>query len=71
MLTILFGLGDGAGHHRLERTRRPRSGSNALVSEGGGLRLTFADAFILRADVGVSAADGYTPGVYIDIDNLF
>lgn len=44
---------------------RPVSG------EGGGLRLAFDDSFIIRADVGVSAAEDYSPSVYIDINNLF
>lgn len=45
--------------------------STPLVTYGGGLRLAFDKNFIVRADVGVSAVEDYSPGVYIDIRNLF
>ncbi|MED5372034.1 MAG: BamA/TamA family outer membrane protein [Myxococcota bacterium] len=38
---------------------------------GGGLRLAFNKNFIIRADVGVSPLEDYSPSVYIDIYNLF
>lgn len=42
-----------------------------VAGEGAGLRLAFDDSFIIRADVGFSAAEDYSPSVYIDINNLF
>lgn len=42
-----------------------------VLSEGGGLRLAFDDNFIIRTDVGVSAVEGYSPAVYIDLAHLF
>lgn len=41
------------------------------VGQGGGLRIAFDDNFIIRADVGFSAEEEYSPSVYIDINNLF
>jgi hypothetical protein len=38
---------------------------------GGGLRLAWNDNFIIRVDVAVSQEEGYSPGLYIDINNLF
>ncbi|MCA9570570.1 MAG: BamA/TamA family outer membrane protein, partial [Myxococcales bacterium] len=38
-----------------------------VAGEGLGLRLAFDDNFIIRTDVGFSAAEDYAPSVYIDI----
>jgi len=42
-----------------------------LPTYGGGLRLAFDKNFVVRADVGVSPVEDYSPSVYIDIRNLF
>ena len=42
-----------------------------LVGSGGGLRIAFDKNFIVRADVGVSAVEDWSPSVYIDLRNLF
>lgn len=39
--------------------------------EGLGLRVAINESFVLRADVGVSHLEGWSPGVYIDVDHLF
>ena len=38
---------------------------------GGGLRIAMDENFIIRADMGVSPEEGWSPGVYIDLDHLF
>jgi hypothetical protein len=45
--------------------------THPLVGTGGGLRVAFDDNFIVRADVGVSPIEGWSPYVYLDINNLF
>ncbi len=42
-----------------------------LVGTGGGLRFAIDKNFIVRADVGVSPIEDWSPSVYIDLDNLF
>lgn len=42
-----------------------------VYGTGGGLRLAFNKNFIIRADVGVSPLEDWSPSVYIDIYNLF
>ena len=42
-----------------------------LPSTGGGLRLAFDKNFIIRADVGVSPIEDWSPSVYIDLRNVF
>ncbi|MCB9670009.1 MAG: BamA/TamA family outer membrane protein [Alphaproteobacteria bacterium] len=42
-----------------------------LPTVGGGLRIGVDHTFIIRADVGVSAMEGWSPYVYLDLDNLF
>lgn len=42
-----------------------------LPTAGGGLRLAFDKNFIIRADVGVSPIEDWSPSVYIDLRNLF
>lgn len=39
--------------------------------EGIGLRVAINQNFVIRADVGFSDVENWSPGVYIDIDNLF
>ena len=38
---------------------------------GGGLRIAFDGNFVLRGDVGVSPAEDWSPGVYLDIRNTY
>lgn len=38
---------------------------------GGGLRITMDQSFVIRADVGVSPIEDWSPGVYISLGNLF
>jgi hypothetical protein len=38
---------------------------------GGGLRITMDQSFVIRADVGVSPFEDWSPGVYISLGNLF
>jgi hypothetical protein len=38
---------------------------------GGGLRITMDQSFVVRADVGVSPWENWSPGVYISLGNLF
>ncbi|TVQ88744.1 MAG: hypothetical protein EA397_16235 [Deltaproteobacteria bacterium] len=38
---------------------------------GGGLRITMDQSFVIRADVGVSPVERWSPGVYISLGNLF
>ncbi len=45
--------------------------STPLPTYGGGLRFALDKNFIVRADVGVSPIEDYSPSVYIDIRNLF
>ncbi|MEQ1571842.1 MAG: BamA/TamA family outer membrane protein [Myxococcota bacterium] len=42
-----------------------------LPSTGGGLRIALDQNFVVRADVGVSPIEAWSPGVYIDLRNLF
>lgn len=42
-----------------------------LPSTGGGLRLALDKNFVVRADVGVSPVEDWSPSVYIDLRNLF
>ena len=42
-----------------------------LPSTGGGLRLAFDRNFVIRADVGVSPIEDWSPKLYIDLRNLF
>jgi outer membrane protein assembly factor BamA len=42
-----------------------------MYGTGGGLRLAFNTNFIIRADVGVSPLEDWSPSVYIDVYNLF
>jgi hypothetical protein len=42
-----------------------------LPGQGLGLRIAIDENFIIRADVGFSAVEGWSPGIYLDIDNLF
>jgi len=39
--------------------------------EGIGLRIAINESFVLRGDVGVSHVEGWSPGVYLDVDHLF
>ena len=41
-----------------------------LVSYGGGLRVALGD-FVVRADIGTSAAEDYVPGFYILLRHTF
>jgi hypothetical protein len=41
------------------------------VTEGVGMRWAFNKNFIIRTDVGFSALEGYAPGIYIDVGNLW
>lgn len=45
--------------------------STPLPSIGGGLRIGVNGAFIVRADVGVSPIEDWSPSVYIDLKNTF
>jgi hypothetical protein len=47
----------------------PRATSVATV--GGGLRAAFLENLILRIDAGVSAPEGWTPALYVDVGNLW
>ena len=38
---------------------------------GAGLRITMDQSFVIRADVGVSPVEDWSPGVYITLGNLF
>jgi hypothetical protein len=38
---------------------------------GGGLRFTMDQNFVIQADLGVSPAEGWSPGVYIETGNTF
>ncbi len=42
-----------------------------LPSVGGGVRVGVDDAFIVRADLGVSPIEGWAPFVYVDLRNTF
>lgn len=42
-----------------------------LPTIGGGIRLAFDRNFIVRADMGLSAIEEWSPSVYIDIKNTF
>ena len=42
-----------------------------IPSFGGGLRLAFDDNFIIRLDTGFSEVEGYSPSIYIDLNNVF
>ncbi|MCB9673997.1 MAG: BamA/TamA family outer membrane protein [Alphaproteobacteria bacterium] len=45
--------------------------SKPIPSFGTGLRLAFDDNFIIRVDAGFSPVEDYSPGIYIDLGNLF
>jgi len=49
----------------------PSMWNTPLPSTGGGLRLALDKNFIVRADVGVSPIEDWSPSVYIDLRNLF
>ena len=38
---------------------------------GGGLRAAWEDNFIVRLDVATSIDENWSPGIYIDIGNVF
>ena len=57
------------GHVAVDWSDFGRTG--LLVGEGAGLRLAFDSTFVVRFDVGFSAREAYSPGVYLDINNLF
>jgi hypothetical protein len=42
-----------------------------LVGTGGGLRIAIDSNFIIRADMGLSAKEDWSPSLYIDLANLF
>jgi hypothetical protein len=42
-----------------------------FVGEGGGLRVAVNKNFIVRLDVGFSALEANSPGIYINVNNLF
>ena len=44
---------------------------NPVVGVGGGLRLTFDQNFIIRADLGFSEREQWSPGIYLDLGNLW
>lgn len=41
------------------------------VGTGGGLRIAMDDNFVVRVDTGFSSVEDWSPGIYIDIGNLF
>lgn len=45
--------------------------AHPLPGTGGGIRIAVAKNFIVRADVGVSPIEGWSPAVYIDLRNVF
>jgi hypothetical protein len=49
----------------LEELGRP------ILGHGAGLRLAFDDNFIIRLDSGVSAKEGWSPAIYIDLNHLY
>ncbi len=42
-----------------------------MVGEGGGLRIAVDQNFIIRGDVGVSAVEDWSPGVYLNVNHIF
>ena len=42
-----------------------------VLGQGAGVRLSFDKTFIVRVDVGFSAIENWSPGVYIGLKNLF
>lgn len=54
-----------------ELTDLGRSLRTPLLGTGGGLRIAIDKNFIVRADVGVSPIEDWSPSVYIDLRNLF
>jgi len=45
--------------------------AHPAFGEGIGFRFAFNENFIIRADVGFSAVENWSPGIYIDVDHLF
>ena len=41
------------------------------ITEGVGMRFAFNKNFIIRTDVGFSALEDFSPGIYIDVGNLW
>lgn len=41
------------------------------IGQGGGIRLVWDEDFVVRADLGFSAAEHYRPSLYVNVGNVF